>query len=138
MFRKTEKFHRHKKNSGSGTIDFTVTSSSSYNDYKSNNADGNTSNIKNDNKSHNIQESRKTPENKNKRVFILSDSIVKHISGYDIFRQIENCKVNVEGFSGAKTECMKDYAQPTARENPDHILIHVGTLIFQPDSNQIS
>ena len=78
MFRKTEKFHTHTKNSGNGTLDFTVTSSSSYNDYKSNNTDGNTSNIKNDNKSPNIQESRKTPGNKNKRVFILSDSIVKH------------------------------------------------------------
>ena len=42
-------------------------------------------------------------------------------------RQIENCKVYVKGFSGEKTECMKDYAQPAITENPDHILIHVGT-----------
>ena len=60
-----------------------MTSSSSYNDFKSNNTDGDTSNANSD-KSPNVQESRKTPENKNKRVFILGDSIVKHINGYDI------------------------------------------------------
>ena len=114
------------KNSGNNAIDLTVTSSGSYNDCKSNNTDGNTSNANND-KSPNMQESRKTTENKNRRVFILGDSIVKHINGYDISRQIENCRVYVKGFPGAKTECMKDYAQPTRRENPDHILIHVGT-----------
>ena len=103
-----------------------MTSSNSYNDYKSNNTDGNTSNGNND-KSSNVQESRKTPESKNKRVFILGDSIVKHISASDISRQIENCKVYAKGFSGAKTEYMNNYAQPTTRENPDHILIHVGT-----------
>ena len=60
-------------------------------------------------------------------MFILGDNSVKQINGYDISRQIENCRVYVKGFPGAKTECMKDYAQPTTRENPDHILIHVGT-----------
>ena len=114
------------KNSGNNAIDLTVISCGSYNDCKSNNTDGNTSNANND-KTPNIQESRKTTENKNRRVFILGDSIVKHINVYDISRQIENCRVYVKGFPGAKTECMEDYAQPTARENPDHILIHVGT-----------
>ena len=80
-----------------------MTSSSSYNDYKSNNTGGNTSNVNND-KNPNVQESRKTPENTNKTVLILGDCIIKHISGYDISRQIENYKVYVKGFSGAKTE----------------------------------
>ena len=114
------------KNSGNNAIDLTVTSSGSYNDCKSNNTDGNTSNA-NNGKSPNMQESRKTTENKNRRVFILGDSIVKHINGYDICRQIENCRFYVKGFPGAKTECMKDYAQPTRRENPGHIIIYVGT-----------
>ena len=113
-----------------------MTSSSSCNDCKSSNTDGNNSNSNND-KSPNVQESRKTPENKNKRVFILGDSIVKHKNGYDISRQIENCRVYVKGFPGAITECMKGYAQPTTRENPDHKLIHVGTndlpTRWQPD-----
>ena len=63
------------KNSGNGTTDFTLTSSSSYNDFKSNNTNCNiNSNINND-KGPNVQEIRKTAENKNKRVFILGDSI---------------------------------------------------------------
>ena len=33
----------------------------------------------------------------------------------------------MKGFSGAKSECMKDYGQPTTREIPDRILIYVGT-----------
>ena len=37
----------------------------------------------------NVQESRKSSENKNKRLFILGDSIVKFISGFDISLQIE-------------------------------------------------
>ena len=97
------------KNSGNNAIDLTVTSSGSYNDCKSNNTDGNTSNANND-KSPNMQESRKTTENKNRRVFILGDSIVKHINGYDISRQIENCKVSNKGFPRANTACLKDYA----------------------------
>ena len=89
-----------------------MTSSNSYNGYKSNNTDGNNSNV-NNNKSPNVQESRKFPKNRNKRVFILGDSIVKHINGCDISSPIENCKVYVKGFSGAKTECMTEYVQPT-------------------------
>ena len=37
----------------------------------------------------NVQESKKNPENKTKRVFILGDNIVKHINGDDISRKIE-------------------------------------------------
>ena len=88
-----------------------MTSPSSYNICKSNNIDSNIS---------------KVPQNKNRKVFILGDSIVKYISGYDISHQIENGRVYVKGLSGTKTKCMKDYAQPITRENPDHILIHVG------------
>ena len=88
-----------------------MTSSSSHNICKSNNIDGNIS---------------KAPQNKNRKVFFLGDSIVKYISDYDIPHQIENCRVYVKDLSGTKTKCMKDYAQPITRENSDHVLIHVG------------
>ena len=104
-----------KYNSGNGTTDFTVTSSSSYSDNKSNNTDGNTSTVNKD-KSPNVLESRKTPDNKNKGVFILGHSVVKHMSGYDIFRQIKNCKVYIKGFSGVKTECMKGLCSTTTNK----------------------
>ena len=53
-----------------------------------------------------------------KKVFILGDSIVKHINSYDISRQIENCRIYVKGFPGAKTECMKDYTPTNNKRKP--------------------
>ena len=64
---------------------------------------------------------------KEKRVFILGDSILKHVNGYGITKKLDNCKVYVKSFSEAKIKCMEDYAQLTIRTNPDHIVIRVGT-----------
>ena len=50
------------------------------------------------------------------RVYIVGDSIVKHISGYGLSKRVENCKVFVKSFSGAKVRYMEDYIQPTLRE----------------------
>ena len=30
-------------------------------------------------------------------------------------------------FYGARVLCLQDYVRPTLRENPDHIIIHIGT-----------
>ena len=38
-----------------------------------------------------------------------------------------NCKVFIKNFSGAKVRCMEGYIQPTLRETPSHIILHVGT-----------
>ena len=62
-----------------------------------------------------------------KRVYILGDRIIKHVTGYTISSSLDNCKIYVKDFSEAKVWCMQDYVQPTLRENPDHIIIHVGT-----------
>ena len=35
--------------------------------------------------------------------------------------------MHVKGFPGARVRCMQDYVQPTLRQNPDHIILHVGT-----------
>ena len=57
----------------------------------------------------------------------MGDSTVKHVRGYELSRKVENCKVYVKSFSGAKVMCMEDYLKPTLREMPTHILLHVGT-----------
>ena len=62
-----------------------------------------------------------------KRVFILGDSILKHVNSYEITKKLDNCKVYVKIFSGEKIKCMEDYAQTTIRTNPDHIVIYLGT-----------
>ena len=73
-----------------------------------------------------------TKKNKNsspecKSIYIIGDSILKHVQGYEIFKLLENCKTYVKSFSGAKIKDMQDYVKPTLRENPDQIIVHVGT-----------
>ena len=64
---------------------------------------------------------------KNKKIYILGDSIVKHVEGWQLSK-MTNQKVYVRSFSGAKVKCMKDYVKPCIRENdPDHVILHVGT-----------
>ena len=61
------------------------------------------------------------------RIFIMGDSIVKHVRGYELSRKVENCKVYVKSFSGAKVMCMEDYSKSTLREMHTHIILHAGT-----------
>ena len=61
------------------------------------------------------------------RIFIVGDSIVKHLRGYELSRKVENGKVYVKSFSGAKVTFMEDFVKPTLREMPTHIILHVGT-----------
>ena len=66
---------------------------------------------------------------KKNKVYILGDSMVKHVQGWEINRKLDYQRnVYVRQFSGAKTKCMNDYVKPCTRENdPDHIIFHVGT-----------
>ena len=42
-------------------------------------------------------------------------------------KSLDDCKVYVKDFSGARVRCMQDYLSPTIRENHDHIILHVVT-----------
>ena len=77
---------------------------------------------------------------KGKRVFILGDSILKYVNDYKITKKLDNCKIYLKSFSGAKIKCMENYVQHTMRTNPDHIVIHVGTkdLSSKNESAEIS
>ena len=107
-----------------------------------NNKTNNSNNNINNNNIQNIETTKKngTEDNKDKeksrvnnpiqntkRVYILGDSIIKHVKGYTISSSLDNCKVYVKDFPGARVRCMQDYVRPTLRENPDHIIIHIGT-----------
>ena len=64
---------------------------------------------------------------KNKKIYILGDSMVKHVEGWQLSKST-NQKVYVRSFTGAKVKCMKDYVKPCIGENdPDHVIMHVGT-----------
>ena len=76
--------------------------------------------------------SKKTKKNKNssadcKRIYIIGDSVLTHVQGYEISKSLKNCKTYVKSFSGAKIRDMQEYVKPTLQENPDQIIIHVGT-----------
>ena len=62
-----------------------------------------------------------------KKVLILGDIIIKHVKSYNLSKSLDNCKVYVKDFPSAKVRCMQDYVRPTSRENPNHIILHVGT-----------
>ena len=64
-----------------------------------------------------------------KSVFVLGDSMVKHVQGWDITKRTDNKrKIYVRQFSGSKVDFMKDYMKPCIREsNPDHLIFHIGT-----------
>ena len=88
----------------------------------------------------------KTDENKKdqnrnnevKSVAIISDSMIKHLSGWDMSKKAHKsgCKLYVKSFPGAKTSCMKDYVKPSLRSTPNHFILHVGTNDL--NSNQTS
>ena len=60
-------------------------------------------------------------------MFVLGDSIIKHVKNYSLSKSLGNCKVYVKDFPGARVRCMQDYVRPTIRENPNHIILHAGT-----------
>ena len=67
-----------------------------------------------------------------KRVYILGDSIIKYVKGYTISNSLDNCKVYVKYFPGARVRCMQDYVRPTLKENPDHVIVYIGTNDLAP------
>ena len=73
--------------------------------------------------------SRNTNTKDIKKVFLLEDSMIKHVQGWDITKRIDNKrKIYVRQFSASKVDCMKNYMKPCIREsNPDHLIFHVGT-----------
>ena len=58
---------------------------------------------------------------------IIGDSMVKNIKGWKINKSLEKDFVVVKSFSGATTDCMKDYIKPAIKQKPDRFIVHIGT-----------
>ena len=71
----------------------------------------------------------------NKRVFIVGDSIIKHLNGYVIGGKTGNCNVYLRPSHGAKVRCMLDHVKPIIRDKPDHVIFHVGTNDIPSDKD---
>ena len=63
--------------------------------------------------------------------------MVKHIKGWDLSANLDHHhNIYVRNFPGAKFRSMKDYTKPCIREeNPDHIILHVGTNDLSSDNS---
>ena len=62
-----------------------------------------------------------------KRVFIVGDSIIKNVNGYDVTGKTEQCRVYIRPSLDAKVRFMEDYIKPVIRDNPDHVIFHIVT-----------
>ena len=77
----------------------------------------------NNNNNNNNKESKSSK----KKVLILGDSILKYFKSYSLSRSLDNRKVYIKDFLGARVRCIQDYVRPTIRENLYHIIFNVGT-----------
>lgn len=69
----------------------------------------------------------KVKSKKYRSTTIIGDSIVKGIKSYEMRKRIpKGDKIYVKSFSGATTECMRDYVKPSLKFNPDLIILHTG------------
>ena len=62
-----------------------------------------------------------------KHVFLLEESIVKNINGYELLTQVEKGEICGKYYSESKIRFMEDHANPTSRTKQDHIILQVGT-----------
>ena len=55
-------------------------------------------------------------------------------------KRVESYKVFVKSFSGEKVRCVEEYIQPTLRETPSHVILHVCTndVTAKQDPQQIA
>jgi len=61
-----------------------------------------------------------------KTTVILGDSIIQNLQVYELGKET-NQRVVMKSFSGAMTQDMKSYIQPTINNAPDKICLHIGT-----------
>ena len=78
------------------------------------------------NKKTNGKTDKRKVSNLKKKVVILGDSIVKHVSGWQLSKSLKNEKASGLHLSGASSKQMT-YVKTTIEEKPDFILLHSGT-----------
>ena len=67
-------------------------------------------------------------------MFILGDRMIKHTKRWELPSKLNNTFVT--SFSGAKTECIKDYVKLCVRaKNLDHKIMRSGTNDYNRENN---
>ena len=75
-------------------------------------------------KMRNPQEKENRNKNSRRQIFIIGDSMVKHINGPGISK---NDQVQVKTHPGATTDDIIDYIKSTIRQKSDIVIVHSGT-----------
>ena len=59
-------------------------------------------------------------QSKTKRIYILGDSMVKNLKGWEMSKKLKIANVCVRYFAGDKVRCMKDHIKPIKRKTRSH------------------
>ena len=70
-----------------------------------------------------------------KRIFIVGDSIIKNVNGYEVSGKTGHCRVYIRPSLGAKVTCMEDHIKLVLRDKPDHIIFYIGTNDIPSNKN---
>lgn len=70
---------------------------------------------------------RGTRKRKKRLTCVMGDSMVKQIKSWEVNKNLDKDFIVVRSFPGAKSTCMEHYSVPTLGQNPDNVIIHVGT-----------
>ena len=75
-----------------------------------------------------IKRSQETSAQASKsKVVIIGDSMIKHLDPKRIQNGLQNRKVTIKTFPGARIDDMKHYAVPTLTTKPNTLIVHIGT-----------
>ena len=75
-----------------------------------------------------IKRSQETSAQASKsKVVIIGDSMIKHLDPKRIQNGLQNRKVTIKTFPGARIDDMKHYAVPTLATKPNTLIVHIGT-----------
>ena len=74
-----------------------------------------------------------------KSVYIVGDSMVKEVNGFELSKSIKHkYSVRVRFHPSAKTSCINDHVKPVIRnQEADHIILHTGTNDLSSDKTAI-
>ena len=94
--------------------------------------------IKNDNtnaktntelQNNDLKEDDKKNSQERKTIFIVGDSMIKELKGFELAKSIGHKKaVKIRSHPSAQIRCLVDHIQPIIRNNDtEHVLLHIGT-----------
>ena len=90
-----------------------------------------------ENDQHNMGVVNQRKRAKYRSINILGDSIIKDIKQHKMKESLQKGeRIYVKSFSGATTDCMKDYIKPSLRFKPELIILHTGSNDLRSETSE--